>query len=122
MSKLCEDQLVAREMAYGRVAIIRDAIRRLQPHTVANQMVAGVDQYVAMAFPKREHATTATLAIRLYEQNILPLDRIADVIVRRLLRPGVTAAEIVPLLEKVVAEAETLMKLSSSMQKFGERA
>jgi hypothetical protein len=121
MSKLCEVELVAREMAYARVAIIRDAIRRLQPHSVATQMLAGVDQYVATAFAKQEHATTATLAIRLYEQNVLPLSRLADVVVRRLLKPGVTALEIAPLLEKVATEAETLMKLSSAMQKFGER-
>ena len=46
---------MAREMAYARVAIIRDAIRRLQPHSVATQMLAGVDQYVTVAFAKREH-------------------------------------------------------------------
>ena len=121
MSKLCEVELVAREMAYARVALIRDAIRRLQPHSIATEMLTGVDQYVAMAFPKREHATTATLAIRNYEQNVLPLGRLADVIVRRLLKPGVTAVEIAPLLEKVAAEAEALMKLSSAMKKLGGR-
>jgi hypothetical protein len=66
MSHLCEDKLVASEMAYARVAIIRDAIRRLQPHSVATQMLDGVEQYVAMASAKRERATTATLAIRVY--------------------------------------------------------
>ncbi len=121
MRNLCDVEIVAREMAYARVAIIRDAIRRLQPHSVATQMLAGVDQYVAMAFAKREHATTATLAIRLYEQNVLLLNRLAEVIVRRLLKPALLAAEIAPLLEKVGAEAETLMKLSSGMRKFGER-
>jgi hypothetical protein len=121
MSKLCEVELVAREMAYARVAIIRDAIRRLQPRTIATEMLSGVDQYVATAFAKTEHATTATLAIRLYEQNVSPLSRLADVTVRRLLKPGVAATEIALLLEKVAAEAETLVKLSSTMQKFGER-
>lgn len=84
-------------------------------------MLSGVDQYVATAFAKTEHATTATVAIRLYEQNVLPLSRLADVIVRRLLKPGVIAPEIALLLEKVAAEAETLMKLSSTMQKLGEQ-
>jgi hypothetical protein len=121
MSTLCEVELVAREMACARVAIIRDAIRRLQPRTITNEMLSGVDQYVATAFAKTEHATTATLAIRLYEQNVSPLSRLADVTVRRLLKPGVAAAELALLLEKVAAEAETLMKLSSTMQKLGER-
>jgi hypothetical protein len=121
MSKLCEVELVAREMAYARVAIIRDAIRRLQPHSVATQMLAGVDQYVTSAFAKPEQAITATLAIRLYEQNVSPLSHLSDVIVRRLLNPGVTAVEIASLLGKVATEAEALLKLSSTMQKLGER-
>jgi hypothetical protein len=84
-------------------------------------MLAGVDQYVAGAFTKPAHATTATLAIRLYEQNVLPLTQLADVLVRRLLlNSSVTAAEIAPLLEKVAAEAERLMKLSSSLQKLSQ--
>ena len=112
---------MASEMSDARIAIIRDAIGRLQPRAIATQMLSGVDQYVATAFAKTEHATTATVAIRLYEQNVLPLSRLADVIVRRLLKPGVIAPEIALLLEKVAAEAETLMKLSSTMQKLGEQ-
>jgi hypothetical protein len=123
MSKLREfapGGLVASEAALARIAIIRDAIRRLQPHSVATQMLAGVDQYVAEAFAKREHATTATLAIQLYEQNVLPLTRLADVLARRSLNSGVTAVEIAPLLEKVATEAEQLMKVSSAAQKLSD--
>lgn len=121
MSRLCENKLVAREMAYARVAIIRDAISRLQPHSVATQLLAGVNQYVAVAFAKREHATTATLAIRVYEQNVSPLTRLADVIVRRGLNFGVPAVEIAALLGKVAAEAEALMKFFSASMKLSSR-
>jgi hypothetical protein len=112
------DGLVAREAALARIAIIRDAIRRLQPHSVATQMLSGVDQYIAEAFKKPERATTAMLAIRLYEQNVLPLTRLADVLTRRCSISGVTAVEIAPVLEKATAEAEHLLNLSSALQKF----
>jgi hypothetical protein len=114
------DGLVTSEVALARIAIIRDAIRRLQPHTVATPMLAGVDQYVGEAFKKPEQATTATLAIRLYEQNVSPLTQLAEVLARRLLISGVTAVEIAPVLKEAAAEAEQLMKAASALQKFSE--
>jgi hypothetical protein len=45
--KQCALNRVSRAPFPVRVAIIRDAIRKLQPHSVANQMLVGVDQYVA---------------------------------------------------------------------------
>jgi hypothetical protein len=38
------DDVAAREMAFARVAIIRDAIKRCQPGLVATQMLAGVEK------------------------------------------------------------------------------
>jgi hypothetical protein len=120
MSKL-QGGLIGRETAYARIAIVKDAIRRLQPHSIAIQMLAGVDQYVAGAFKKPAEATTATLAIRLYEQNVSPLTQLAEVLARRLFDSGVTAVEIAPLFELVAKEAEQLMKVPSAIQKFGEQ-
>lgn len=121
MNKFCEgDGLVAHELALARVAIIRDAIRRLQPQSVAIQMSAGVDQYVAGAFAKQARVTTAMIAVQLYEQNVLPLTQLANVLVRRLSNSGLTAIEITPLLEMVTAEAEQLMKVSSALQKLND--
>ena len=120
MSKLTGG-VVGRETAYARIAIIKDAIRRLQPHSIAIQMSAGVDQYVAEAFRKPAEATTAALAIRLYEQNVSPLTLLADVLSRRLFDSDLTAVEITPLLEFVAKEAEQLMKASSSFQKLNEK-
>lgn len=117
MSKFHEQELVTKELALARVAILRDAIRRLQPHSLAIQMSSGVDQYVAQAFAKQEHATTAMIAIQLYEQNTLPLTQMANVLVRRS-RSGVTAIEIASLLEMATAEAEKLMSLSSALEKL----
>jgi hypothetical protein len=112
------DKLAAQELAFARVAIVKDAIRRLQPHSVVIQMSAGVDQYVTGAFAKQEHATTAMIAIQLYEENALPLTELANVVVRRLSYSGVNAVEIARLLEKVAAEAEQLMNVSSALQKL----
>jgi len=121
MNKFCEgDGLVAHELALARVAIVRDAIRRLQPQSVAIQMSAGVDQYVAGAFAKQARVTTAMIAVQLYEQNVLPLTQLANVLVRRLSNSGLTAIEITPLLEMVSAEAEQLMKASSALQKLND--
>jgi hypothetical protein len=121
MNKFCErDELATHELALARVAIIKDAIRRLQPHSVAVQMSAGVDQYVAGAFAKQEHATTAVIAVQLYEQNVLPLTQLANVLVRRLSYSGMTAIEITPLLEKATAEAEQLLSVSSTIQKSSD--
>lgn len=114
------DELAAHEMALARVAIIKDAIRRFNPHNVAVQMSVGIDQYVAGAFAKQEHATTAIIAVQLYEQNVLPLTQLANVLVRRLSNSGVTTNEIIPLLEQAAAEAEQLMSASSAMQKLSD--
>jgi hypothetical protein len=84
-------------------------------------MSAGVDQYAARAFAKQEHATTAMIAIQLYEQNVLPLTQMANVLVRRLPHSGVTAIEIAPLLEKATAEAERFVSLSQKLSKFARR-
>jgi hypothetical protein len=120
LREFASDSLAASDAALARIAIIRDAIRRLQPHSVATQMLAGVDQYVGEAFKKLPEATTATLAIQLLEQNVVPLTRLADVVARRLSIAGVTAAEIAPVLKEVSAEAEQLMKYSSALQKLNE--
>jgi hypothetical protein len=121
MRKFIErDNITARELAYTRIAIIKDAIRRLQPHDIAIQMSAGVDQYVAKAFAKQEHATTAMIAIQLYEKNVSPLTELANVLVRRLSSSGVNAVEIASLLEFATAEAEALMRAYSSIKKFSE--
>jgi hypothetical protein len=117
MSKLCEDKLVTREMAYARVAIVKDAISRFQPQDVAPQMLAGVQQYIAAAFPKPAQATTAMLAIQLYQQDVLPLTRLADAIARRIFN-RVPAAKIAAQLGKVTAEADALMKVSLAAQKL----
>jgi hypothetical protein len=120
-NKFCEpDELAAHELALARVAIIKNAVRRLQPHGVAIQMSAGVDQYVAGAFAKQEQAKTAMIAVQLYEQNVFPLTQLANVLVRRLSSSGVTAIEITPLLEKATAEAEQLMSVSSAVQKLSD--
>jgi hypothetical protein len=88
MNKFRErDKLAAHELALARVAIIRDAIKRLQPDSVTIRMLAGVDQYVAGAFAKQAHATTAMIAIQLYELNVLPPTQLANVLVRRLRIP-----------------------------------
>jgi hypothetical protein len=63
---------------------------------------------------KPERLTTVMIAVQLYEQNVLPLTQLANVLVRRLSHSGVTAVEIAPLLEMVAAEAEQLMKASSA--------
>jgi hypothetical protein len=84
-------------------------------------MLAGVDQYVAGGFAKQQHATTAMIAIQVYEQNVLPLTQTADVLVRRVSYSDVTAIEIASLLEKVAAEAERLMRVSSAMDKLRAR-
>ena len=115
------DSNTAHELALARIAIIRDAIKRLRPQSVASKMSAGVDQYVAGVFAKPERLTTVMTAVELYEQNVLPLTQLANVLERRLSHSGVTAVEIVPLLEMVTAEAEKLMKLSSSLQKWNDR-
>jgi hypothetical protein len=121
MNKLHErDKTTNHELALARVAIIRDAIRRLQPQSVAIQMSAGVDQYVAGVFAKPERLTTVMIAVQLYEQNVLPVTQLANVLVRRLSHSGVTAIEIAPLLEMVTAEAEQLMKASSALQKLND--
>ncbi|SRR6266404_4354667 len=121
MNKFHElDRTTAHELALARVAIIRDAIRRLQPQSVASEMTAGVDQYVAGVFAKPERATTVMIAVQLYEQNVLPLTQLANVLARRLSHSGVTAIEITPLLEMVTAEAEQLMKVSSALQKLND--
>jgi hypothetical protein len=121
MNKFHErDRTAAHELALARVAIIRDAIRRLQPQSVASEMSAGVDQYVAGAFAKQERATTVMIAVQLYEQNVLPLTQLANVLARRLSHSGVTAIEITPLLEMVTAEAEQLMRHSSALQKLND--
>ncbi len=83
-------------------------------------MSAGVDQYVTGAFAKPERATTVMIAVQLYEQNVLPLTQLANVLSRRLSHSGVTAIEITPLLEKVTAEAEQLLKVSSAIQKMSD--
>jgi hypothetical protein len=83
-------------------------------------MSAGVDQYVAGLFEKPERATTVMIAVQLYEQNVLPLTQLANVLARRLSHSGVTAIEITPLLEMVTAEAEQLMKVSSALQKLND--
>jgi hypothetical protein len=120
LHEFAANTLFASDVALARIAIIRDAIRRLEPHSVATQMLASIDQYVGEAFKKTPAATTARLAIQLFEQNVSPLTRLADVLARRLSTSGVTAVEIVPVLEEVLAEAEQLMKVSSSLQKLNE--
>jgi hypothetical protein len=120
MSELCErDELAARELAFARVAILRRAIKRLQPHGIAVQMSTGVDQFVAGAFATPEEATTAMIAIQLYEQNALSLTELAKVIVRRVAHSDGIAVDVAAaLLEMPTAEAERLMKISSLMDKL----
>jgi hypothetical protein len=119
MSKFREgDGRVARELAFVRVVIVKDAIRRLRPHNVAIQMSAEVDEYVASAFAKPAEAKTASIAIRLYEQHILSLAQLADVLGRRLSFSAVTAIDIIPLLETATAEAEQLLKVASAAEKL----
>ncbi len=114
------DKITTSELAFARIAIIKDAIRRLQPHNIAIPMSAGVDQYVAKAFANQAEATTAMIAIGLYERNVLPLTQLANILVRRLSFSGVTTIEIAPLLEIATAEAEQLMKVSSGMDKLSD--
>jgi hypothetical protein len=97
------------------------AIRRLEPHSIAIQMLAGVDQYVAGVFRKAAEATTAALAIQVYEQNVSPLTQLAEVLARRLMNSDVTAVEIAPLFERVTKEAKVLMEISSAARKFNEQ-
>jgi hypothetical protein len=122
MNKFSErGKITASELAFARIAIIKDAIKRLQPHNKATQMSTGVDQYMAKVFAKQEHATTAMIAIQLYEQNVSHLAELANVLVRRLsFSSGVSEVEIAPLLEGAVAEAEALMRASSSFDKLSE--
>jgi hypothetical protein len=119
MRKISErDKLTARELAFTRVAIVKDAIKRLQPHNKASQMSAGVDQYVAKAFAKQAEATTAMIAILPYEQSASNLAELTNILVRRSLSSGVSAVEVAPLLEGAVKEAEALMRVSSSLDKL----
>jgi hypothetical protein len=66
--------LVASDAALARIAIIRDAITRLQLHSVATQMLAGVDHYVGQAFKKPPEAT-ARPPLRNLLQRFLQLVR-----------------------------------------------
>jgi hypothetical protein len=115
------DKVTANELAFARVAIVKDAIRRLQPHNKAIQMSAGVDQYVAKTFAKQAEATTGMIAIQLYEQNASNLAELANILVRRSVSSGVSADEIAPLLEFAVKEAEALMHVSSAADKLNAR-
>ena len=124
------DAVATCEMAFARAAIVRDAIMRCQPKLVADQMLAGIDRYVAEAFANEESAEAleyyegrplslvAPQAIRLYQNNVFPLAQLADVLARRLSVPGLPAIEIAPLFEEVAAEAERLMRVSSALQKL----
>jgi hypothetical protein len=114
------DKLTANELALARVAIVKDAIKRLLPHNKAIKMSAGVDQYVAKTFAKQAQATTATIGILLYEQNASNLAELATILVRRSLSSDVSAAEIAPLLGGAVKEAEGLMRVSSSLDKLND--
>ena len=118
------------EIAFARVAIIKDAIRRYQPELVATEMMTGIDQYVAEAFAKEENtealeyygnaplAVVARQAIRLYEENVLPLTQLAAVLARRLSATGLSTLESAALFEEVATEAGRLMKVSSALQKL----
>jgi hypothetical protein len=119
MNKFSERN-TANELAFARVAIVKDAIRRLQPHDKAIQMSAGVDQYVAKTFAKQAAATTGMIAVQLYEQNASNLAELANILVRRSLSSGVSAVEIASLLEFAVKEAEALMRVSSSLDKLND--
>jgi uncharacterized protein YegL len=65
-------------------------------------------------FAKPERLTTVMIAVQNYEQNVLPLTQLTNVLVRRLSHSGVTAVETARLLGMVTAEAEQLTKASSA--------
>ena len=115
------------EIAFARVAIIKETIRERQPDLVANGLLEGVDQYVAEAFAKEESAEAleyygnrplsviAPQAIRLYEENVFPLTQLAAVLARRLSVTDLSTIEIATLFEEVAAEAVLLMEIQRTL-------
>jgi len=86
-------------MAFARAAIIKNAVKRLQPIPIATEMLGGVDAFVEVTFAndtpetlkyyKNERLSViAPGAIRYYEQNVFPLEQLADVFAHRLSIPA----------------------------------
>jgi hypothetical protein len=121
------DPVARHEIAFARVAIVKETIRRCQPELVATKMLAGVDQYVAEAFANEEdtgvleyygNRPLSLIAPEAYEKNVSPLSKLAAVLARRLSVTDLTPAEIATLFEEVAAEADQLMKVSDSLQRL----
>jgi hypothetical protein len=124
------NDIAACEVAFARVAIIKDTVKRSQPSSVANQILLGVNQYVAQAFGKGETldvfrhygnqnlSAIAEAAIRFYQEDVLSVTRLSEVLATRLSLPVSAASTIAPMLESVSAEADRLIKLSGLLQNF----
>lgn len=122
--------VVGHEIAFARVALIRDTVRTWHPDTAANEILAGIDEYIVQACPAGENPETleyygqrlsaiAPEIIRLYEKNVVPLSRLASVLARRLSITSMSETEIAALFTEVASEAEQLMKVQDSLTKLG---
>ena len=116
------------EAAFARVSIIRETIRQCETRVIAERMLGGLDQYIIETFTQEcqqdvlDHYNqvplhvVASRAIRSYKSNVFPLTELATIFAHRLSIVGLSAAEIAALLDEVKVEAETLLRLSSTLR------
>ena len=117
------------ELAFARVAIIRETIKRQKAGLMAAHMLNGIDNYISDAFNKRcEQEVSdyysqiplnivALSAIYSYEFNVFPLTSLAFIFARRLSIVSVPVTEIAALFDEVKTEAETLLRFSTGLQR-----
>jgi hypothetical protein len=120
------------EMAFARAAIIRNAVSTHQPTSIAVEMLKGVDKAIREAFAMKNNPNTlahyankkfsdvAPQAIRHYEQNLTPLSKLSKEFASRIKIENVHLSEIEALFQKVAEEANRLMQLSISVQKYSD--
>ena len=116
------------EVAFARVAIIRETIRQQKTDVIATQILGGVDQYIIETFTHEceqevlDHYkqvplyVVASRAIRSYESNVFPLTELALILSHRLSIVSLPATEIAALFDEVKAEAETLMNIHAEAE------
>jgi len=117
------------EAAFARVAIIRETIRQQRTGVIATQMLGGIDQYIIETFKleceqevldhykKVPLHVVASRAIQSYESSVFPLTELAFIFARRLSIVSLPATEIAALFDEVKAEAEVLLRLTTSLQR-----
>lgn len=121
--------IACHEIAFARVALIKEAVRKWHPDTIAKEMLAGIDEFTAQACIREESAETfkyygkplsavAPEIVRLYEKNVSPLCRLAEVLARRLSIKSMPATEIAAIFNEVASEAKQLLKVQDSLMKL----